>query len=130
MDLGLKLKTARQALEMLKAIKKELFSIIVRDASIQRFEYTFEAIWKTLKVYLLQIEGIVCNSPKKCFREALKVGLLTPDQTQRFLEMTDDRNMTSHTYYEEIAQQIYAKIDAYIELMEILLERLEDAVNY
>jgi nucleotidyltransferase substrate binding protein (TIGR01987 family) len=130
MDLGLKLKTARQALETLKAIKKEPFSIIVRDASIQRFEYTFEAIWKTLKVYLLQIEGIVCNSPKKCFREALKVGLLTPDQTQRFLEMTDDRNMTSHTYYEEIAQQIYAKIDAYIELMEILLERLEDAVNY
>ncbi|MEW5766292.1 MAG: nucleotidyltransferase substrate binding protein [bacterium] len=57
--------------------------MIVRDAAIQRFEYTFEAIWKFLKEYLKQEEGIMCNSPKSCFREAFSLGLLTEEETAR-----------------------------------------------
>ena len=47
---------------------KEPFSMIIRDATIQRFEYTFEALWKFLKEYLKEKEGIVSNSPKACFK--------------------------------------------------------------
>jgi hypothetical protein len=35
------------------------FSVIVRDAAIQRFEYSFESVWKLLKGYLETQEGIV-----------------------------------------------------------------------
>lgn len=66
--LELKYKDALKSLETLEDILKKPFSIIVRDATIQRFEYTFEALWKFLKEYLKEKEGIICNSPKGCFR--------------------------------------------------------------
>ena len=45
----------------LKEILKEPYSIIIRDATIQRFEYTFEAFWKFIKEYLKQEEGKISN---------------------------------------------------------------------
>lgn len=47
----LKYKDALRALNTLKEIAKEPFSVIVRDAAIQRFEYTFEAFWKFVREY-------------------------------------------------------------------------------
>jgi len=123
--LNLKHKDAIRALETLKQILEEPFSIIVRDATIQRFEYTFEAVWKFLKEYLKKEEGIICNSPKSCFREAFSLGLLTEEDTVGLLEMTDDRNMTAHTYKEEISQILYEKVANYYNLMEVLLEQIE-----
>ena len=109
---------AEKALRTLKEISQEPYSVIVRDAAIQRFEYTFEAFWKLLRDYLRETEGIRCNSPKSCFREALSVGLVSEEQTMTCLEMTDDRNLTSHTYIEEVAEQIYRRIEGYCKVME------------
>jgi nucleotidyltransferase substrate binding protein (TIGR01987 family) len=72
-----KLHSCQQAVATLDQALRMPFSVIVRDACIQRFEYTFESLRKLLKAYLAQDEGILCNSPKSCFREALSVGLLT-----------------------------------------------------
>ena len=113
-----RVKEAEKALKTLKAISQEPYSVIVRDAAIQRFEYTFEAFWKLLRDYLREIEGIRCNSPKSCFREALSVGLVSEEQTVTCLEMTDDRNLTSHTYIEKLAERIYEKVESYCKLME------------
>ena len=119
--LELKYHDALNALNTLKDILKKPFSIIVRDAAIQRFEYTFEAFWKFLKEYLKEKEGIIANSPKSCFREVFAVGYLTEEETVRFLEMTDKRNATSHTYKEEVANIIYGGLMEYSEAMENLL---------
>jgi nucleotidyltransferase substrate binding protein (TIGR01987 family) len=99
-------------------------SEIVRDAAIQRFEYSFELVWKLLMEYLRVAEGIICNSPKACWREAFKTGLLGDDDTTRFLEMTDDRNQTVHTYREEIAEVIFGRLKAYHLLMERLVRNI------
>jgi len=107
-----------KALRTLKEISQESYSVVVRDAAIQRFEYTFEAFWKFLREYLAEYEGVRCNSPKSCFREALSVGLVSDEQTVTCLEMTDDRNLTSHTYIEGLAEQIYKKTESYCKLME------------
>ncbi|MBU4221280.1 MAG: nucleotidyltransferase substrate binding protein [Euryarchaeota archaeon] len=72
----------------------------------------------TLKENLKEREGIICASPKSYFREAFKVKLLTEEETVKALEMTDDRNLTSHTYHEEVAMEIYQKIRGYYELMD------------
>lgn len=92
-----RIKEAENALKTLREILREPYSVIVRDATIQRFEYTFEIFWKLVKEYLYTHEGIRCNSPKSCFREASSVGALSEEQTITCLEMTDDRNLTSHT---------------------------------
>ncbi len=106
----------KRALDTFKEILNETFSIIVRDAAIQRFEYSFEAIWKLLKEYLNKKEGIICNSPKSCFREAFNVQILDEDETIKALEMTDERNLTSHAYIEKVAQKIFEKLEIYFEL--------------
>ena len=77
-----RLEPAKKAIDSLAEALAMPFSVIVRDGSIQRFEYTFEAVWKALKAYLAELEGVVCNSPKQCFREALKAGLLTIEDTE------------------------------------------------
>jgi nucleotidyltransferase substrate binding protein (TIGR01987 family) len=119
-----RVKEAERALETLREIQREPYSVIVRDAAIQRFEYTFEIFWKLVKEYLYNYEGIECNSPKSCFREASSVGLLSEEQTITCLEMTDDRNLTSHTYVEEVAESIYEKIRDYNELMDTVFNHI------
>ncbi len=101
------------------------FSVIVRDASIQRFEYTFELLWKVLKSYLKEQEGIVCNSPKRCIRAAFEIGLISPNDIELFLQMADDRNLVSHTYIEAIAEDIYQKIPTYLSKMKMLLASIQ-----
>ncbi len=116
-------KDAKRAIGTLREILHESFSAIVRDASIQRFKYTFEAYWKFIKEYLKIREGIICNSPKSCFREIFTVGIIEENETIKLLEMTDDRNMTSHTYKEEVAQIIYGKLEEYSRLIEDTIGR-------
>jgi len=120
-----KIEETERALKTLDEILKEPFSVIVRDATIQRFEYTFESFWKTLKEYLKEYEGIICNSPKSCFREALRVGLLSEEETITCLEMTDARNLTAHTYFEEVAQEIYEKVKSYFEIMNKIFNKMK-----
>jgi nucleotidyltransferase substrate binding protein (TIGR01987 family) len=115
--------TATRALGTLEEILKEPVNPIVRNASIQRFEYTFETVWKLLKNFLLERQGIDCGAPKGCFREALKVGLLTREQTEQGLQMTDDRNLTSHTYIESIAVHVLSRLPAHAALMRIVVEK-------
>ena len=113
----MKAKVAKRALETLQEIMDEPYSVIIRDAAIQRFEYTFEAIWKLVKEYLLEREGVICNSPKSCFREAFKMRLISEDESMQALYMTDDRNMTTHTYHEDVAEEIYKELSGYYALM-------------
>ncbi len=101
------------------------FSVIVRDATIQRFEYSFESLWKLLKLYLAEREGVICNSPKRCFREVLNAGLLSAKEVVVCLTMTDDRNLTSHTYIEAVAETIYKKLFRYAAVMGKLLRQIE-----
>ncbi len=124
--LKLRYKDTKRALETLESILNEPYSVIVRDATIQRFEYTFESVWKFSKEYLKEEEGIICNSPKACFREIFGLGFLTEEETVKCLEMTDRRNETSHTYKEEVAELIYSKTKGYFSLMENLLRIFEN----
>ncbi len=51
-------------------------------------------------------------------------GYNTEGETVRCLEMTDGRNMTSHTYKEEVSQILYEKMPDYCSLMENLMGRI------
>lgn len=123
-QLNERIESCRRALATLDEILSTPFSIIVRDASIQRFKYSFEVLWKLLKAYLKDYEGTVCHSPKQCFREGFRVGLLSLEDVEVCLVMTDDRNLTSHTYIEAIADRIYQKLPAYLAVMKKVMERI------
>lgn len=54
----------------------------MRDASIQRFEYTFEATWKAAQAVLLDRFGVELALPKPVVRASLENGLLTEEEAR------------------------------------------------
>lgn len=87
---------------------KETSSLTVRDGVIQRFEFTTELAWKTMREYLLT-EGVTdIHSPKSVMREAYHNNLITDDEG--WLSILRDTNSTSHIYDEEDAADIYNRI--------------------
>ena len=83
-------------------------SDIIRDGIIQRFEFCTELAWKTVREYLLE-EGVEFrNTPKAVMREAYAAGLL--DEDALWSKLLNDRNLTSHTYNESTAQEIFGCI--------------------
>ena len=92
-----------------------------RDSAIQRFEFTVEIMWKSIKYFLLKNEGIECVSPKKCLREFFIIFNLNEEEAKNALKMIDDRNSTSHTYHEEVAEEIFSNLKDYVELMKKIL---------
>lgn len=83
--------TAFQALATLDELADQPASSIVRDAAIQRFEYTFEATWKAAQAALLDRFGIELASPKPVVRASLENGLLTEEEARIALAMVDHR---------------------------------------
>jgi len=125
--LKLKHDDAKRAVSTLNEILNEPYSIIVRDATIQRFEYSFEALWKYCKEYIRMNEGISVNSPKACFRELFSLGIISKEDTVICLEMTDRRNETSHTYKEKVAEIIFEKVkNEYALLMKKIMDKLRN----
>lgn len=124
-----KLQSAESALKTLfEVVGSQDVPVIQRDAAIQRFEYSFEAVWKAARVYLFDIEGIDVASPKKVLRESGNVGLLSDEQVSLGLQMTDDRNLTAHTYHEGLAQRIYTRLHMYAELMQAWITAMKKAM--
>ena len=124
--LKLKIKDVKKALTSLNEVLKEPYSVVIRDATIKRFEYTVDTSWKFLKEYLKTSRGIIVNSPKDSFREIFSQGFISEEETKELLDMTDSRNETAHTYKEELAQEIYEKIKNYAFLMSKVLTKIVD----
>jgi nucleotidyltransferase substrate binding protein (TIGR01987 family) len=59
------------------------FKLIARDGVIQRFEYTFELAWKTLKRYLEEhtLEAMDGLTARDLFRRGFEEGLLQDSVT-------------------------------------------------
>jgi nucleotidyltransferase substrate binding protein (TIGR01987 family) len=113
---------AQKALATLREVLEEKHpTVIVRDAAIQRFEYTFEAVWKAGQEFLRTEEGLDVGSPKGVMRGLFQTGHLNERQTELGLQMVDDRNLTSHTYSEGLSEQIFAELPKYAALMQSCL---------
>ncbi|MCK5061367.1 HI0074 family nucleotidyltransferase substrate-binding subunit [Candidatus Parcubacteria bacterium] len=108
--LSLKLNKYKQALDSLEIALKEEKSALARDSVIKRFEYTYELCWKTAKVFLSKNFGVDVYSPKECFRELRKNGLVSDEETELLLMMTDNRNEIIHTYNEQLSTELYETI--------------------
>lgn len=125
-----KFDVAQKALATLREVLKEKNpTVIVRDAAIQRFEYTFEAVWKAGQEFLRTQEGIDVGSPKGVMRGYFQTGYLNERQTDLGLKMVDDRNLTSHTYCEGLAENIFKELPQYAALMQSCLTVIKKSLK-
>ncbi len=87
---------------------EEVLDEIVREALIQRFEYTHELAWNVMKDFLTDKGVLNLYGSKDSTREAFRVGII--DEGDVWMEMIRSRNKSSHTYNEDTARNIYLKI--------------------
>ena len=111
MNVEINVKALEKALQRLEeSLAFDLTQPLVVDACIQRFEFSIELTWKTLKK-CLAIEGIEANTPRECIQQAYSIHWLN-DETE-WLSMLKDRNLTSLTYKEDLALEIYDRLPAH-----------------
>ncbi len=96
----------------------------IRDGVIQRYEFTTELAWKTIREYLLS-EGVVdINTPKSVMKEAFSAGVILDESG--WIQILNDRNATSHIYDEKEAIEIFDRIKTqHINLFDELSIKLE-----
>ena len=72
-------------------------SDLEKEGIVQRFEYTFELAWKTLKDYL-EYTGIVLEqlTPRSVIKQAFASKIIADGQA--WIDMLEQRNLMAHTY--------------------------------
>jgi len=116
---------ARSALATFRElVGRASVSAVERDAAIQRFEYSFEAMWKAARAWLHAVEGLEPGSPKGVIRACRQVDVLDDEAARLALEMVDDRSLTVHAYNEKLARVIYERLADYASLMTRWLETM------
>jgi nucleotidyltransferase substrate binding protein (TIGR01987 family) len=94
------------------ACAQEHYSELEVAGLVQTYEFTFELCWKTLKDKLL-FEGYEVNSPREVINKAFEMGLIVA--VDHWLEALESRNLFSHTYNNEIAEQAIELIKTRLE---------------
>jgi nucleotidyltransferase substrate binding protein (TIGR01987 family) len=97
--------TLRRAVDL--AQERDL-SELEQQGLIQGFEFTHELAWNVLKDYLEEsgISGIIGS--KGATREAFKNGLIIDGES--WMEMIKSRNLSSHTYNQDTAEEVVENI--------------------
>ncbi|MDE6258780.1 MAG: nucleotidyltransferase substrate binding protein [Muribaculaceae bacterium] len=100
---------------------------LLKEGLIQRFEFTHELAWKVMKDYLEYQGYSDIKGSRDAFRKSLAVGII---ESPLWIDSIQTRNITSHTYDEEISNTVIEKvISVYFPLMtqfESTMIRLKD----
>ena len=121
-----KVKDLQKAFNKLKECKEFKFEHVINvELSAKRFEYTYEILWRTIKLFLLEEKGLECYSPMDCFKLAFQVKLIPENLELTFVQMVRSRNDIVHIYNDEVADEIYNNImNKYIDAIGRVIERL------
>lgn len=97
---------------------------ILKEGLIQRFEYTHELAWQVMKDYAEYQGTISITGSRDATREGFKMGIIT--RPEEWMDMLASRNLTSHTYNSETAEEIFDKImGSYIFLFKGFEQKME-----
>jgi nucleotidyltransferase substrate binding protein (TIGR01987 family) len=116
----------KQALAQLtKFIDKGELNELEKQGLIKAFEYTHELAWKLLKAFLSRQGTQEIYGSRDATRAAFNLELI--EDGESWMRMIEDRNRTSHTYNQTVAEEIAANItERYFELFLALQTKVQD----
>ncbi|MFO1187729.1 MAG: nucleotidyltransferase substrate binding protein [Alphaproteobacteria bacterium] len=125
-------KSALRILQLSRAIRRleEALALppeapVAIDGTIQRFEFTFELAWKAVQA-LLEEQGVLVSTPRSAIKEAYAAGWITNEAP--WIDMLKARNLTSHTYDEARALEVYRQIREDFPALVALGQRLKSLI--
>jgi nucleotidyltransferase substrate binding protein (TIGR01987 family) len=102
-------------------------SDLEKEGVVQRFEYTFELAWKTLKDYLVY-SGVVFDpiTPRSVIKQAFAAKIIKDGQI--WINMLEQRNLMSHTYDSASFDAAFSRIHtSYLDALEQVFTWLKKA---
>lgn len=97
----------KNLIEMLDLLNKEPSNKAYKLAVIQSYEMDMELAWKTLKDYLNYL-GYKLQAPREVIKQAFAIEII--EEGEVWIQMLEDRNLTSHIYDEAKAQEVIDSI--------------------
>jgi nucleotidyltransferase substrate binding protein (TIGR01987 family) len=94
--------------EAVELSKREALNELEKQGLIQRFEFTHELAWNVMKDYFIYQGNMSITGSRDATREAFSKGLIADGEG--WMEMIKSRNQSSHTYNEQIAEEMIASI--------------------
>ncbi len=111
--------------QLQKFIDKGDLSELEEQGLIKAFEYTYELAWNTIKDFLEFKGQTDIYGSRDATRKAFELGII--EDGESWMDMLKSRNTTSHTYNEEVAEEIcQAVFDVYFSLFVQLKTKLEN----
>lgn len=108
-----------------EVLAEPIETMVVRDSTIHRFEFTFEAAWKAMYRWLRARDNDVDEEAAAVIPEAFARRLIADEKGWGL--MRKFRNKTSHTYDEAIAIEVVAFIrQSSRPLFDVLLSTLKE----
>jgi nucleotidyltransferase substrate binding protein (TIGR01987 family) len=117
----------KKALASLEKAIAQPLNEFTRDSVVQRFEYTFELSWKNLERYLATDRPLKDDSVRGILREAHQRQLIS--NIQQWFAFQKCRNLTSDTYNEDTAEEVYKEALKLPALCHELVINLEKKLN-
>jgi nucleotidyltransferase substrate binding protein (TIGR01987 family) len=111
------LHAAAQDFETSLEIDKEGLDPVVIDAvkngQAQKFEFTIELFWKTVRAFLLDLHGFDFASPKSVVKKYFELGYCSYEDCEKLLRALDIRNSLTHIYEKEAFETLHREIITY-----------------
>lgn len=105
-------------------VKRENLNEMEAQGLIKAFEYTYELSWKTLQDLLKEKGYADILGPKPVIKQSFQDGYISDGKN--WMRMHVSRNLTSHTYDEETAEEIIKDIKyLYFSLFKKLKTKLD-----
>jgi len=103
-------------------------SDLEQQGLIQGFEYTHELAWKTMKDFLQSRGAISLFGSKDATREAFRLELIQDGEV--WMQMIQDRNLTSHAYDQSTADSVAkAILQEYIPRFVAFRDTMQNLLN-
>lgn len=113
----------KTALGRLKEAIPEVKNQLDKDGAIQRFEFVFELVWKTLKDYAEDKGRLDAASPKDAFRVAADLGII--DDPLPWFNFLKNRNEAAHLYNEQKANEVFSQVPNFILAVDSLILKIQ-----
>ena len=102
------LKALGQLTQAVELAEERDLSDLEQQGLIQSFEYTHELAWNVMKDYARYQGNAGVAGSRDATREAFQLNLI--EDGTSWMEMITSRNKTTHTYNEEVAEEIARNI--------------------
>ena len=90
--------------QLTNACDRERYDYLELAGLIKTFEFSFELSWKVLKD-LLFYEGYDVKAPRAVIRKSFEAEYIDESDCETLLDALDKRNLLSHAYLLDVAQE-------------------------